>query len=449
MNLRATVVLLLIALGLGLWVWFGETGGRVEEPGAQRLLPLEIEDVTALELPLQGGGRVRLARADDGTWALESPLVFPAAPDVVVDLLRDVTGLESTARLDDLEADRTTFGLDAASEVIRVEAGDAGHVLRRGRATPFGSDAYVSIDGEPAVYTVPGWKLDALRRELRALRDPRMYALDADEVDTLRIEIAGEPLAAARRMDGSWVLTEPFAEPADQGTVTRLLEDFELARATGFVDTPGPPSQYGLEPPQVLVELGAGEALDLRLEMGGEGEQRYLRVAGTQPIYEIATRIADGVPRSVFTLRDRQVLEIDEGQIDRVVLAFPRDDLRLAFVRGEQGWEPDGHEQQIDETRLEELVYALSDLDAVEIPAPDTQASALGLEPALLRVELADEDGAELGWLELGDPQPGTGIGARASQKQRLWFVDEALGEELPLGAESFRDRWLRGEDGE
>lgn len=457
MNLRATAVLLLIAFGLGLWVWFGETGGGAGDPAARKLVPVEIEEVTALELPLKDGGRVRLVRAGEGAWVIEFPVAHPAAEEQVADLLRRLTGLETRARLDDVGEDRTPFGLDEASAAVRVEAGDRAHVLRLGRETPFGGDQYVSIEGDEAVYTVASWKLSQLQRDLLALRDARMFELAADDVDRLRIEIAGKPLAAAQRMDGEWVLTEPFAEPGDQDTITRLLEDLDLARAVGFVDAPGPLSDYGLEAPQVVLELGAGEERGERIEMGGNADTRYLRVGGTGQIYEIAARIADGVPRSVFALRDKQVLKVEEGRIDRVKLVFPRDDLRFSFMRGEAGWTTEADDESsgapldapLDEVRLEDLVYTLSDLAAVEIPPADARPGPLGLEPARVRVELGDADGNELGWIELGDPEPGTGIGARSSQKERLWIVDETLGAEVPLGIEAFRNRWLRSEDRE
>ncbi len=457
MNLRATAVLLLIAVGLGLWVWFGETGGGAGDPATRKLVPVEIEEVTALELPLKDGGRVRLVRVEADAWALEIPIAHPAAGEQVADLLRGVTRLETRARLSDVGEDRTPFGLDAASALVRVEAGDRTYVLRLGRETPFGGDQYVSVEGDEAVYTVASWKLSQLRRELRVLRDARMFELASADVNRLRIEIAGKPLAAAQRMEGEWVLTEPFPEPGDQDTITRLLDDLDLARAVGFVDAPGPLSDYGLEAPQVVLELGAGEEGALRIEMGSHVDAFYLRVDGRDQIYEIAARIAEGVPRSVFALRDKQVLKVEEGRIDRVALVFPRDDLRFAFTRGEAGWTADADDESgdaptdapLDPVRLEDLVYVLSDLDAVEIPPPDARPGPLGLEPARVRVELSDADGDELGWLELGDPEPGTGIGARSSQKERLWIVDETLGGEVPLGIEAFRNRWLRREDGE
>ena len=154
MNLRATAVLLLIAVGLGLWVWFGETGGGAGDPATRKLVPVEIDEVTALELPLKDGGRVRLVRVEADAWALEIPIAHPAAGEQVADLLRGVTRLETRARLSEVGEDRTPFGLDAASALVRVEAGDRTYVLRLGRETPFGGDQYVSIEGDEAVYTV-------------------------------------------------------------------------------------------------------------------------------------------------------------------------------------------------------------------------------------------------------------------------------------------------------
>ena len=456
MNFRATGFLILLALALGLWVWFGEFEGDAGDAGGGPLFPVESDEVSALEVPLKGGGSARLVRGEGDEWSLATPIAFAAAPDVVADLLRGVTGLESVHRLERLEGldeveERARFGLAAGARSVRVEAGDEVFVLHMGRATPFGGNLYVSLEGDDAIYTAPEWKLSQFERELRALRDARMLAMAPADVDALRIEIGGKPLAAARRLEDGWVLTEPFPEPADQDRIARMLEDFDLARAVDFVDQPGPLSQYGLDRPEVVVELSHGDERRERIEMGSAGDERFLRVDGSGPIFEIAARIANGVPREIFTLRDKQVLKVDEGEIERVVLIFPRVDERYAFVqRGDEGWKADGHETGVDAARLVDLVYSLSELEAVEIPAPDAKPGALGLEPARVRVELASASGQEIAWLELGDPRPGTGIGARSSQKQRLWIVDETLGADVPLGAEAFRNNWLlRSEDAE
>ena len=455
MNLRATGVLVGVAVALGLWVWLGEIEGdrdRSEsETTARRLFPVESDAVTALDIPLKGGGRARLVRGETGGWRLESPIDAAASDEEVADLLRSVTRLESATELADVGPDLSPFGLGSGEREVAVEVGDERFALELGKPTPFGGNVYVAVPGQhDTIFAAPQWKTDRLARELRALRDARMVSIPADEVTSLRIEIEGSPLVAAQLLEDGWMLSEPFPEPADQDRVTRLLEDLDLARAVGFVDDPGPHSEYGLAEPEIVVELATRDERRERLVMGRAGDAQYLWNEGRGQIYSIAPRILDGVPRSVFTLRDKQVLKVPESDATRVVLVFPRSDERYAFVRSDDGWSSDGHELDVDPVRLEDLVYALSDLEAVDIPPPDEDPAGLGLEPPLVRVELIGAEGEELAWLELGDATaPGVheGIGARSSQKDRLWRVAGETGADVPLGAEALRNAWLRAED--
>jgi hypothetical protein len=51
-----------------------------------------------------------------------------------------------------------------------------------------------------------------------------------------------------------------------------------------------------------------------------------------------------------------------------------------------------------------------------------------------VRVTARDADGAELGWIALGDPVDGKGVPARSSSGPELWWVSADLGEDVPLG---------------
>ena len=85
MSFRATLVLVLIAGGLGLYVYLvevqGERSRQQAESEAKRLVTLESDEITALELPLEGGGSAKLVGVGDGesrVWTLETPVAFSA-----------------------------------------------------------------------------------------------------------------------------------------------------------------------------------------------------------------------------------------------------------------------------------------------------------------------------------------------------------------------------------
>ena len=76
----------------------------------------------------------------------------------------------------------------------------------------------------------------------------------------------------------------------------------------------------------------------------------------------------------------------------------------------------------------------------------DLELASVGLEPPRVRVTVRDEAGGELGWLELGDPQPRQGMAARSSAGEQLWRGRNDVGEDVPLGLEAFRNNWIKRE---
>ena len=463
MNARSTLVLLAIATALGLYVWFGEIEGERRateaEAEARKLLAFDEDAITGLEVPLEDGGSAKLVRAGAETWRLEAPIAFKADPEQAGDLLRTLASFESVAELDEVP-DLEPFGLGAAARELVVHAGDASQRLRVGRPTPLGAEKYVAnvdASGQTRVFTVATWRTDKLVRKLQTLRDARMVGIAAEDVSEFKIDVNGARVATLLRGEtGEWAVTEPVVDVADADRVTRLLEDFDLARATGFVDDPGAPADYGLDPPEVVVALTAKDGRTERLSMGRSDGKSYLHVTGSaeterdRVIYEIVDRIRAGVPREVLTLRDRTVFKYDEAAVRRFVLRFPRDAAaEFAFTRDGTAWKPDGHERNVDPLRIEDLVFGLAEVHAETIPEKSMDRASLGLEPPSLRVEIYGEDAAELGWIEFGDPSPTAGLGTASSRTERLWQVNSDLGEDVPLGLQAFENQWILVEDDE
>ena len=114
MNLRGTLALLLIAAGLGLYVWLveirGEQSRQAEEEAERRLVTIDPESVTRLELPTRDSERARLVR-DGDDWRLEAPIAFPANPAAVRGALRALAELDSTGALESPSADLGVYGL--------------------------------------------------------------------------------------------------------------------------------------------------------------------------------------------------------------------------------------------------------------------------------------------------------------------------------------------------
>jgi hypothetical protein len=450
-NPRTSFAFVVLAALLGLAVWWFELRGEGEPEQAKLLLRFEPEEVRWLELPLEGGGRARAARGEGeaGGWRLEQPLAFPADEGVIESALKNLSELEHKQEIPEPAVDASAFGFDEAAGPVRLQVGEVGALeIEVGSATPLGSETYVRRDGR--LYTVEQWRTQNLRPTLLQLRDKRISRLETDQVDGLEILEDGHPfLSAERRGDGGgegeWWLLEPQLERADEDQIRRTLSDLTLSRASAFVDEPQEPATYGLDAPRYEVRLRAGDRREV-IALGRGSEHAYASVEGRDVVYEIPERVLDALPREPFAFRDKQVLKVDDSQVERIALDFPRDGKRYAFARGEGRFASEDPTVEVDSDKLEDLLFTLSELSAARIIDQTQDPVALGLEPPRVRVSFEDAQAKSLGWLELGDPTPDEGLPARSSRGDRIWRVSNDLGREVPLGEEAFRNNFAKRE---
>ncbi len=463
MSVRTTALLALIAAVLAAYVYFVEVRGAKEkadaEQAAKQILALEAESVTALEVPLEGGeGTARLERdpSDVDRWHLAAPIEAPADSGVVSGILSALTELESKAVIEDPPEDLSPFGIAEDTPALRVSVAEGeARVLRLGGETPLGASRYLQLEGDPRLFTVDDWRTSTLRPTLYSLRDKRVVEREPEDVTELRVLEHDTLLAHLRRLESGspeeaeapsrWEIVEPISDAGDARRIRRLLEDLRFLRATDFVDEPGDLEEYGLDEPEVTLELLAGEKR-ARLEFGRKLAKVYLRTSGRPVVFEVPDRALADIPRELFSYREKQVLRLDEDIVRRIELRFPRDDVSYTFVRKENRWSAEDEAVQIDPLRLEDMVYAIRDLEATGIEERSLDPAGLGLAPPGVRVAIQDGEGKEIGWLELGNPTVEEGIAARSSRHDRIWWVANQLGEDVPLSLEAFRNNFVREE---
>lgn len=456
MSFRATLALVAVAAGLGLYVYLVEVRGEREREvlaaSEKRLFDLDRDALSAIELSLEGGERARLTRRETGEgWSLERPVSFPADELAVSSVLGALVELESLADIEQPSDDLEPFGLgDTRTEVSAWSGDEQLAVLYLGGDAPVGSAVYAAIAGrEGRIYTLERWRAAQLRPTLLRLRDKRLVGFVADDVTALRLLAGGRLVVAARRLetqddteDASWILTEPREAPADARAIRRLLQDLTLARATGFVDEPGELSEYGLARPAIELELQvAGETR--RLELGTKAGKAFIRAGADRPIYESRERLVSELPREFFAFHLKRLLDVDESLIKRLELTFPRASASYAFRRQSDGWTPEREGVEVLSTRLEDVIYALSDLEAIGIEQGSVERAPLGLDPPRLRILLGDAEGETLAELELGDASAEQGMAAVSSTQAWVWRVAVELGEDVPLSLEVFQRDWL------
>jgi hypothetical protein len=172
MNTRTTVVLLIILIALGGYVfWFGddgttETDSDLPTPQAQQRVPVLALDpaaVQALQITSSGGQQVSLARGQNG-WTITAPAPNSADTGRVTTVITQLATLEATRIITPTDQNLAPYGLDnPAYTVTLLGAGGELARLRLGGSNLNNTATYVQRNMEPTIYLVNNFTLDTLR----------------------------------------------------------------------------------------------------------------------------------------------------------------------------------------------------------------------------------------------------------------------------------------------
>lgn len=352
-----------------------------------------------------------LHRGDDG-WLVD------ASPRQHADGRADTAAVEALAA--GLEAvvierfhadapdDLSLYGLDQPEWIIawRDAATQEESALRVGGPTDLSRESVFAVwspddvdtsPASPVVFSIPRASLQPFEVDIDALRDPRLFGLDASETRAITVEREGMPTLALERDTSG----PKFADPdpgydADLGAATGLIDDVTGMAVESFVPGFEPTSE-----PIARVDL-------LRRGTGGESasiyrdDDRYVALRDGEKVgYVLTDEQVELLRTPRLALRDREVFDIPAEAITKLTLAVHGE--KQAFVRDGERFVLEGG-GEVDQGRVGALVAALHPLYAERWSLPsDSLFSAAA--PVTLEIETAT------GTVTLAvDPDSGVGV---------------------------------------
>jgi hypothetical protein len=376
MRPRALVLVAILVVGLGAFIWFFErdlpsTEERRELSG--RIVPVEIDDIDAVVVE-SDGERVRLERSATGeesiverSWRVAAPVSAPADVDKVESLLRQLTMLEKERTVEAVEP--TTVGLDQPRQRIVLETSDDREMLLEvGGDVPATHFVVLRLDGDGVFVTDGSFRdqIETVPGEWRS-RD----LLDFDERDVSKIAASGSfGEITIVREDGRYLLESPIADEADQDAVSDLIAALDDLSVLEFVETPLDESSSGVAPPQLVVtlEIAGHEPTVLRFgsieeKEDEESEARYLSLADR--LYLVSTNLWTLFSRPMSEWRSTAWTSLEPFEVESLVIRQGGD--TTALERRGAEWLRDG--EPIAYADVADLLDVVSDLSASSVLA--------------------------------------------------------------------------------
>jgi len=257
-------------------------------------------------------------------WQIIAPIRTTADATAIDDFLVSLEGIQATRFAAERAQDPAAFGLVSPRLSIEVWASDRGKVAR----LAFGAEAdpaglYAQNSPEPAVMVVPKSSFDRVNKSADDLRSKQIASIDVEDAQRIAIMRGGKRFEL-RREGEEWRLASPRALEADAQKVEDMLWQLADLRAEGFIDGPGPPAGYGLEPPQDAVTVYFKRRKQpSHIWFGGPAGPKRIYVKADAPtIYAVSATILSHLPASADDIRNLTLWSYEPADINRLSATY-------------------------------------------------------------------------------------------------------------------------------
>jgi hypothetical protein len=350
---RSTVVLLVVACGLGLYLYFFQrTQPAKTERGEEkrRLFQLSADDIDHLHIT-HGEVAVTLERESapkgkEPQWRMTGPITARASGLVLDQMARDLASLDWESRLageaqdsqkvkeQGLAEPRATLAFRHQGKVETLEFGDD---------TPLGDRVYLRRPGGADLYEVRKSFLTSLLKGVDEFRDTTVLPFTLADVKKFSISRQGEHLVAESN-ERRWQLLAPFpaGTRADRDRIEEVLKKLNGLRIEQFVAdaregqgegggvSPGTVTEealktYGLATPVLVAELEAGgksESISFGGRVPDHPDWRYARTADGTSVYAVKADVAESMARPFLEFRDRRLTRLTADRVQMLTVAL-------------------------------------------------------------------------------------------------------------------------------
>jgi hypothetical protein len=313
---RSFLLLLVVALGLGAYIYFVEwERDPMADATAKKDKVFSTESSTYQQIDIQAAsGETTTLRKVNGLWEIVAPEAVPTDSSEVGGLLSTLDSLEIQSVVDENPASAAAFGLEPArfSVAFTPEGATAPTRLQIGRKTPTGGDLYARVEGQPRVFLISGYLEDSLNKTPFSLRDKTVLKFERDGADTLTIERSGATGMTFAKKGSDWRFAKPYDAKADFNLVDGIVGRLSQARMTAIVAADGTKDlkTYGLDKPQATATVGEGStratlALGAKHDDGG----LYARDLSRPMVFTVEASLLEELTKAPDDFRKKDLFE--------------------------------------------------------------------------------------------------------------------------------------------
>ncbi|HVM96072.1 MAG TPA: DUF4340 domain-containing protein, partial [Candidatus Acidoferrales bacterium] len=292
MRLRTNLILLVVLLGLGGYMYWVELPKEKEEAQKKTLFQFKPADVTEVNL-VYADHEIDLKRQGDD-WHMTKPLDVAADKVSVDNLVNAISECEVKKELTDASTDLATYGLDKPFATVTVKLKDKQlPAVAVGKNTPVGFATYIQRADDKKILLAASSFRSGMDKQAKDLRDKSILNFADNDVQKFSLHGESKSIDLAKKGD-AWSVEQPGPYPADSATVHAFLSSLRSMRAVDFPnDNPNDLSNYGLKTPRLTIDLAVGkDNAAMKVMVGGENPEKkseiYVQTSSSPTVYSVS-----------------------------------------------------------------------------------------------------------------------------------------------------------------
>lgn len=448
MNLKVTLGLILLLVGLGSYAYFVEHLGSQREEKEEQLAKelfggvafdsvaryeitssgetIVIERVTNPDYPhdsseqgkVDAEGRALINVEPTEIWMITSPVKAEANAGIISSIRNALANSAIAKEIsDDANADLKPFGLDPPAARISFYLDGKANTVLIGKKSPVGNTLYVKLADSPRVVQLSSTSLSYNAvKSVEDLREKKLFPR-LTLPDIPRFTVIGERgkfiFARAAEDNKMWNVVYPIERRVEKGQVENILRGFTIVSAEEFIDeNPEEYDSYGLTGEnltRVIMERSAGRSTnELIIGHRAENEKHfYARRSDSKRVVTIDEKFVDRLDFTIEDLYSKLMTEIVANDIFSFEVLHGEESYWLRM--GEDGrFYLDGNpDKPVEVAHGKRLINRFKNMRAEKAMIYSTELlNRTGLTAPQFIVKLYDVNDSLLDQISIGNPVP-------------------------------------------
>lgn len=371
-QLRSTLILLVLALFVGGYIYFNERGPTLPE-GSTILLRTDPDAIRTVQLSAPSQPSLRLSRVDKG-WQVarlrdrKTDLQVRADDATVKALLGQFKSVQTDEAV--FRGETKTYGLDTPRKTLTLD----GQRIEFGNSPSF-DPAHVYARVGTKIALVSSTLEQALLPSLDAWRDKSVLHFESDAVKTIQPHYPAIQ-AHFQKQGSAWHITKPLAVDADSNLVRSMLASLANERISKWLNDTGKNSaRWGLDKPLATLQVGSATLAIGRLQSGG-----YAARNNSSPsVFLLPTSLFEAWNRPVAFWRDKTIVRAKPGEMTRMVMTM-RGKTKTMVKNGDR-WSVQGEvTNQQTHSLISDIAYWASGVQAIGFVDTPANRQKYGLD---------------------------------------------------------------------